>query len=402
MGREPVVGILVDYLSHYGRNVIMGVGRFLRTHERWSLRGEPRRVVPPIGNLATWRGDGVIAQVWDDDRRDRVLALRKRGIHVVDVGGVIPHLPLPQVTPDDVAIGALVADYFITRGFRRLGFSGPAGHAAADRRLDGFRARAADVGTVVSVFEPRRLHRYAGGLEADVGELARWVAGLPKPVGLLGWHDGRARQIAEACYQIKARVPEEVSIVGVDDDEINCELGNPPLSSVAVAIEQVGYQAAVMLAALMAGKPTPTNILIPPIGVVTRRSSDSLAVEDSDVVEAMRTIREHASRPLSVKQLLRMVPISRRQMERQFKLHIGHSPRQEIERVHLERAKRLLSETNWALPRVAGESGYASYEHFTHVFRQKVGQSPGAYRRRFSDPVTPARPACNIAPRRRT
>ncbi len=386
MGREPVVGILVDYLSHYGRNIILGVGRYLRTQERWALRGEPRRVVPPIGNLKNWRGDGVIAQIWDDERCERMMELKARGIHVVDVGGVIPGLTLPQVTPDDRAIGELAADYFISRGFRRLGFSGPAGHAAADLRLAGFQQRAAKAGAAVSVFEPKRLHRYAGGLEADIGELGKWVKTLAKPVGILGWHDGRARQIAEASYQIGVRIPEEVAIVGVDDDEINCELGNPPLSSVAVAIEQVGYQAAAMLADLMAGRARPQRLLVPPIGVVTRRSSDSLAIEDPDIVEAMRIIRDHANKPLTVKELLHAMPISRRYMERQFKLLVGHSPRQEIERVHLERAKRLLSETNWPLPRVANESGYMSYEHFTHVFRRREGSSPGAYRRRFSEP----------------
>ena len=157
MDHEPVVGILVDYLSHYGRNVILGVGRYLRTHQRWTLAGEPRRVVAPIGNLRTWRGDGVIVQVWDDQRRDKVLAMKKRGIEVVDVGGVIPGLPLPQVTPDDEAIGTMAADYFITRGFRRLAFSGPAGHAAADKRLKGFSDRAALAKATVSIFEPRPL-----------------------------------------------------------------------------------------------------------------------------------------------------------------------------------------------------------------------------------------------------
>jgi len=386
MDREPVVGILVDYLSHYGRNIIMGVGQYLRTQDRWSLRGEPRRVVPPIGNLKKWRGDGVIAQVWDDERCRRMMELQARGIPVVDVGGVIPNIALPQVTPDDRAIGEVAADYFISRGFRRLAFSGPAGHAAADQRLAGFQKRAQRAGASVAVFEPKRLHRYAGGLEADIGELGQWVLGLAKPVGILGWHDGRARQIAEACYQVGVRTPEEAAIVGVDDDEINCELGNPPLSSVAVAIEQIGYQAAAMLADLMAGRKGPQRVLVPPVGVVTRRSSDSLAVEHADVVEVMRIIREHANKPLTVKELLRMSPISRRYMERQFKLHVGHSPRQEIERVHLERAKRLLSETNWPLARVASESGYMSYEHFTHVFRRRVGSSPGAYRKRFNEP----------------
>lgn len=386
MDHEPVVGILVDYLSHYGRNVILGVGRYLRMHQRWTLMGEPRRVVAPIGNLRTWRGDGVIAQVWDDQRRDKVLAMKKRGIEVVDVGGVIPGLPLPQVTPDDEAIGTMAADYFITRGFRRLAFSGPAGHAAADKRLKGFSDRAALAGAAVSIFEPRRLHRYAGGTEADVRELGQWVKSMLKPVAVLGWHDGRARQIADACYRIGVRVPEDVAIVGVDDDEINCELADPPLSSVAVPIEQVGYQAAVLLADLMAGRKTKAvRTLVPPIGVVTRRSSDSLAIEDPELVEVMRVIRNHARKPLSVKELLQIVPMSRRNMERQFQKLIGHSPHAEIERVHLEQAKRLLAETDWPLPRIAAESGYNSHEHFTHTFRNKIGVAPGAYRRRYRD-----------------
>ena len=386
MNSEPVVGILVDYLSHYGRNVILGVGRYLRMHHRWTLVGEPRRVVAPIGNLRTWRGDGVIAHVEDDQRRDKVLAMKKRGIAVVDVGGVIPGLPLPQVTPDDEAIGRMAADYFINRGFRRLAFSGLAGHAAADKRLKGFRDRAAMAEARVSVFEPRRLHRYSGGTEADVGELGHWVQSLLKPVGILAWHDGRARQIADACYRIGARIPEDVAIVGVDDDEINCELADPPLSSVAVPIEQVGYQAAVMLAELMAGKTgVHTRMVIPPIGVVTRRSSDSLAIEDPELVEVLRVIRDHARKPLSVNELLRIVPMSRRNMERRFQNLIGHSPHAEIERVHLEQAKRLLAETDWPLPRVAAESGYNSHEHFTHTFRNKIGVAPGAYRRRYRD-----------------
>ena len=207
---------------------------------------------------------------------------------------------------------------------------------------------------------------------------------LPKPVGVFTANDQLGLQLAEVCRMIGIRVPDEVSIVGVDNDELVCQLATPPLSSISGGGEQTGYAAAAMLDRCMRGEAPPRQpVLVPPAALITRQSSDILTVKDPDVQTVVRFIRDHATQPLAVDDVLGELPISRRSIERKFRSLLGRTLLEEIHRVRLEHVKRLLSETDRTIADIAVQTGFGSPERLTIVFRGALGVVPSLYRARF-------------------
>jgi LacI family transcriptional regulator, galactose operon repressor len=191
-------------------------------------------------------------------------------------------------------------------------------------------------------------------------------------------------QVSEFCRQLGFRVPDEVAIVGVDDDDLLCELSRPSLSSVALPGERIGYEAAVLLDRWLRGlRPPKKVVVLPPVGVVVRQSSDLMAVPDPQVSAALRFIREQADRPLHVQDVLREVPMARRALERRFRKWLQRSISEEIRRIHLERSRQLLSQTDLPLSAVATQSGFTDGRQLSVVFRRETGLTPSAFRRRF-------------------
>jgi LacI family transcriptional regulator len=194
-------------------------------------------------------------------------------------------------------------------------------------------------------------------------------------------NDMRGQHVLDSCQRAGVAVPEEVAVVGVDDDDLLCDLCSPPLSSVAPNPELIGYEAAALLEALMAGHPAdPLERTVPPVGVTARQSTDVLAIGDPSVAVAVRLIRERACHGLTVADVLREVPVSRSVLERLFRRHLGRSPQAEIRAVRLKRVKQLLVETSLPLDQVAELSGFAHPEYLSVAFRRATGQTPGRYR----------------------
>jgi LacI family transcriptional regulator len=212
--------------------------------------------------------------------------------------------------------------------------------------------------------------------------LVRWLRSLPKPIGLMASNDLRAHQILMLCGDNHLAVPDEVAVIGVDNDEVICGLTQPPLSSVEQDPEEVGYQAAGVLDGLMRGGPAPaSSFIVGPKGVVARQSTDFVAVGDADVAAALRFIREHACDGISVDAILAQVPVSRRTLERRFAALLDRSPRDEILRVQLRHVKQLLTVTDYPLSKIAEMSGFHYVESMCSLFKSVTGQTPGQYRR---------------------
>jgi LacI family transcriptional regulator len=212
--------------------------------------------------------------------------------------------------------------------------------------------------------------------------LCDWIKNLPKPVGIMACFDILGRQVLEACRQIEAAVPDDVAVVGVDNDELLCELADPPLSSVAPDAHRTGYVAAELLDQLMSGKSVPPHgHFIEPLAVVVRASSDVLAIEDPDVSHAMRFIRERACDGINVQDVLQSVPLSRRVLEGRFRKLVGRTPHEEIDRVRLDRVKELLRESELPLTEIAVRTGYEHVEYLSVVFKKRTGQPPSEYRK---------------------
>jgi LacI family transcriptional regulator len=189
--------------------------------------------------------------------------------------------------------------------------------------------------------------------------------------------------VLDACRRVNVLVPDEVAVIGVDNDEILCNLSSPPLSSVDINTQQVGYEAAALLERMMAGRSAPKQpLLLAPHGVVSRESTDVLATEDRELAAAIRHIREHACEGLRVKDFAKWTNLSRREMERRMRKLIGRSPKEEITRIQLERAKRLLTETDLAAGVIGEKCGFVEPKYFSQVFHTKIGLPPGAYRRK--------------------
>jgi LacI family transcriptional regulator len=221
----------------------------------------------------------------------------------------------------------------------------------------------------------------AGDVAAEARELARWLKELPKPVGIMACYDIRGQQVLDACRGAGLAVPDEVAVIGVDNDTLLCELASPPLSSVIPNAHRAGYEAAALLDKLMEGKRVPaTARLIAPLGIAERQSTDVLAVDDRNVARAVQFIREHACEGINVSDVLRVVPLSRRVLEQRFQRLLGCTPREEILHVRLARVKQLLGETELPLYLVAERTGFEHVEYLSVVFKRETGRTPSAWR----------------------
>ena len=361
--------------------MIHGVVDYARRHGSWRLwtdgrgKNEPPRLPPG------WRGDGIIARI---STRPLARHLAETGVPIVNVARlVLGGVDVPRVTDDVPASARLASEYFLERGFRRFAYCGRHRQTFVANHCDAFAEALKELGYECSVHQP------APGAGADADwqtqreDLVRWLTGLPKPVGLLTWNVPIAQQVIDAAREAGFSVPEHVAVLAGDEDDVMCEMCDPPASGIAVASRQIGQEAAALLDRLMhGGKPPSEPILIEPTGIVTRQSTDTLAIDNADVVRAIGFIRRHADDPIRVEDVLGEVPVSRSQLERHFLRVLGRTPGAEIRRVHLERARQLLRETSMSMPEVAFSAGYCSPEYFAHAFKSQTGLTPMTYRKR--------------------
>jgi len=313
--------------------------------------------------------------------------IRRLGVPAVDVRYLLRNLGMPSVRPDDAAAARLAFEHLRERGFRHFAFCGFNGADYSDVRRDSFLECATKSKLPCNVYsDPLKIRKAstqeyeARGLK-DGEHVARWLEELPKPVGVMACNDIRGQQVLNACRAAGISVPEEVAVIGVDNDEMLCELSDPPLSSVSLDTERIGYEAAAILDQMLAGKKLKQPVVfIQPAGVITRRSTDVLAIEDRHITTATRFIRERACEGIDVSDVLKIVPLSRSTLERRFFHVLGRSPKDEILRTRLTRAKQLLAETDFSLAQVADKVGFDHPEYLSVIFKKKTGLTPGEYR----------------------
>jgi len=371
------VALLIETSNAYARGLMRGIVAYIREHRPWSLYlAEHSRGDQPPSWLRGWRGDGIIARI---ETAAMAKALRPLKIPVVDVSAARLIPSLPWLETDDAAFAQEAFAHLRERGFKRFAFCGDSRFNWSRWRAEHFqRAVEAEGGQCIH-YEPTR--RSPRDHIAHIESLARWLRKLPKPIGLMACYDIRGQQVLDACRRTGIAVPDEVAVIGVDNDELLCELSHPSLTSVIPNTHRTGYQAAALLDALMSGGPARMETcLIPPIGIATRQSTDVVAVEDRSLAMAMRYIRDHACEGINMKDVLRAVPQSRRRLETQFQRHFGRTPHEEILRVQLARAKQLLIQSDLPLPEIAERAGFKHGEYFSVVFKKHVGMPPSQYR----------------------
>ena len=362
--------------SSHGRGLIRGVAEFAKQRPDWSLHLEeagPLRASPHW--LKAWKGDGIIARLETPEIARAVLGKK---VPVVNVSGRSSPAGVPHVDMDNRAACELVVDYFFQRGYRNFAFCGNPRFEWSTWREDLLRERLASERIKLATFqfpdEPR-------GMAA----LSAWLQSLPKPIALLACNDLCGRHVLEACEMSGIAVPEDIAVLGVDDDDILCTLCRPQLSSIVPDTEGIGYRAAQTLHALMRGESKlDGKQLVRPLSVRTRESTDSAASSDWHVSQALRFIHGHATREISVGDVVVQAHTSRRFLEKQFQAIVGRSLHDEILRVRIETAQRLLATTTMPLKEVASRSGIGRADYLSSVFRQKLATSPSEYRKAHS------------------
>ena len=371
------VALLVETSNSYGRGLLRGIVSYIQEHGRWAVYlSEHSRGDKPPRWLAQWKGHGIIARI---ENAAIAEGLRKLAMPIVDVSAARLIPSLPWFETDDGAIAHLAADHLLERGFKYLGFAGDARFNWSNWRCEHFQNCIRTAGREGFVYRPSR--GFALDDEEQVDDLAMWIRGLPKPVGIMACYDLRGQQVLEACRRNDIPVPDEVAVIGVDNDDLLCELSHPPLSSVIPNTHRTGYEAARLLDEMMSGRHVRGEThLIPPMGIATRQSTDALAIEDRNVARAVHFIRLNAFSGIKVKDVLKAVPHSRTLLEGRFKKLLGRTPHEEILRVRLNRVKQLLVETNLSLEAIAERSGFPHVEYLSVAFRREVGLPPSRYR----------------------
>jgi LacI family transcriptional regulator len=383
MSKSRQVAVIVATQKAYHRKILRGIGAYANEVANWSLyiEEEPLQKLPDLDH---WQGDGIILSFWI---RSLSTAACQPKLPTVGLEGRGPYYDpawgIPSFNTDNRAIGQLGARHLIERGFSRLAFCGcppsPWTPWSAER-ADGFRQTARQQGLPCVIHTG---HQTSVRKWIDIQhELTMWLESLEKPIGLMAANDARARHVLEACHAIGLRVPEDVAVLGVDNDEVICELTDPPLSSIEHGAASIGYQAAKLLDRLMEGKKARRQqTFVPPKEVVARRSTDILAIADPEVAGAMTFIHHNSCRPIQIADVVAVVGVSRSTLETKFKAVTGRTMHNEIQRLQIDRVRSLLATTDLPIKQIATMAGFAHIHYMTTIFHENTGWTPAEYRR---------------------
>lgn len=377
--KRKQVALLIETSNEYARGLLSGINAYLREHSSWSVYlSEYSRNNSDLTWLSHWYGDGIIARIENEQTARYIL---ESGLPAIDLSAsrMIPSLPC--VETNDRSIAVMAAEHFLERGFRSFGFYGDSRFQWSTLRGAFYEEYLHSKGYSCLNFESQEdsLHERSWYLNRE--KLIHWLKELPKPIGIMACYDIRGQQLLEACRHAGLAVPDEVAVIGVDNDALLCELSDPPLSSIQTNALKTGYHAAELLDRMMSGEAIDAHIqLIEPIQIQVRLSSDVLAVEDKVVSEAVRFIRNHAHEDIQVQDLLDRLTISRRVLENRFQKALGRTPHDEIVDVKLKLVKKLLVETKLNLAAIAERAGFKHTEYMSVAFKRAIGIRPGQYR----------------------
>ena len=385
MASIPKVMLLLEKSRAYSRGLLRGIAKYSHLHGPWTFYEEPPFYMNAGGKkqsldqLKDWGVDGIIMR--DTEKSQSIISLGLPTI-VTDLRGEFSGSPI--IKTDDLAIGKMAAEYMLKLGFRHFAFCGFEKVFWSADRQNSFAETIEQAGFKLNSYkQPKSRARRSPAYELTI--IADWLKSLHKPVGLMACNDDRARYVIEACKIAGLHVPEQMAVIGVDNDELICDFSNPRLSSVALNLERSGYEAAELLDKMMARKVKPADqkIIVPPSQIVPRQSTDILAIDDNDVANAVRFIRQNAKDRIQVSDVVNAVGVSRRGLERRFRRVLGSSVLDEIRRVRVEHVAQMLMETNLSIGQISLALNFPSIEHISRFFSQEKGMSPLAYRKKY-------------------
>ncbi len=380
MKKIPKILVLIEASREFSRGILSGLALYSKIRGPWMFVTRPPFYVkdttdsPVISWIDTLAIDGIILQArFISDR------IRQSGVPLIALDANTKLKGIPRILSHDQRIGRMAAEHLLECGFSHFAFCGFDHLTWSQERCDSFRRTVEQAGYPCYIYqqsEKDALHSWT----REYFSIIDWLAALPKPLGLMACNDDRAQQILEACKIAGYSVPEEIAVVGADNDQLECVLTAPPLSSVSLNLQKAGYQTAETMDNLLQGKKT-TDIIVDPIQVIRRQSTDIVAVGDADVSTALRFIREHADECIQVNDVIQILCVSRRTLYAKFRKSLGRSVHDEIVRVRLARIKSLLTGTQLSISHIAKIMNFTGQDKLFRFFIRETGKTPTEFRK---------------------
>lgn len=387
--RQKRVLLLIETSRSFGRGCIRGIAAYIRSHEPWDIFQHERSSESSVPkDIEGWAPDGVIARIENKEVAESILGL---GIPAVDLRC---HYRLPgiaRMTTSGESCTERAVEHFLERGYTRFAYCGYPGIDFSEDRARFFRRQCKAKGIDPIMFSSK-LHRIDTNVlqlerrgDDELERLSQWLLKLPQPIAILACNDVRGRQLITAARMAHVEIPSDMAVLGIDDDDVLCELSAPPLSSVSPNARQLGFKAAGLLDSMMGGASvTNETIYIPAGRVSARQSTDCIAVDDLAVSKAMSFIRDHGCEAIAVANVVLHAGVSRATLDRRFVRFIGHSPSQEILRVRIARTKQLLTDTDYSLEQIAEMVSVSSAAHLIAAFKRYTSVTPGEFRKMWA------------------
>lgn len=379
LGRRPVrrVALLIETSNGYSRQLLAGVYEHMRSGGHWAtFLPEHGRGMPPLKELARWTGDGIIARI---ENAETARVIERLAIPAIDIsaGRLLPGVP--YVETNDAEIAQLAARHFLDNGFQHLAYCGDRRFRWSENRQHFFQNALAARRQTVHVF-PESV-RATASTEDTLSRIGDWLVGLPKPVAVFACYDARGRQVIDECHRVGLRIPDDVAVLGVDDDELLCSLMNPPLSSIIPDARGAGRLAGELLDRLIDGGRVPMENLLTPLGVAVRRSTDVLAVDDPLIAASVAFIRANVHRGIKPEDVVAAVGSTRKMLDQAFVRRLDRTIHEAILQVQFRLVEQLLHETDLKLAAIATRCGFRHPEYMTVAFTKRYGLSPSEWRR---------------------
>jgi len=372
------VAILIETDDSWGRSVVASIAAYAR-EKQWRLLIAPRDHQHRLRLPGKWQGDGVLVSLRDRSMVDHV---RRSGLPAVDLSIMMPNsVWLGRVATDDAARAQMAFEHFRERRLENFACYAPAIGRYPIARANAFRDVVTAEGYSCDVFAQRGDTQ---GWEVDHVHVVEWLAELPRPLAVFAADPYPARQLAEICELNGIAVPDEVALLSGDNDDLLCSVSSPQLSSIQLACAQIGTSAASLLTKLMDGGKIPSRpTLVAPLHVNARRSTDLLAIEDTEIAAILRYMADNIQRGLSVADVLQQFPISRRSLEQKFRQKLGRSPAEQLRHLRMQHVSHLLRETDLTITEIAFRTGFTSSSSLTQQVQRHFQTSPTALRTKF-------------------
>ena len=371
--------LLIETSREFGRQLIIGIARYSRLNGPWSFYKEQIGLKSSIPHLTNWKPDGIIMR--DSLIKEELIGLKIPTILVQHDSSLSKELPV--IITDSASIAKMASEHFIERGFKNFAFCGFDHFEWSNKRKHNFCLHNDKAGFETHIYSSPRKKKIIDW-ENEQQHVCDWLKTVPKPVGLMACNDDRGQHILEVCKRLSFKVPEDVAVIGVDNDPMVCEIEEPPLTSIALNVDAAGFEAAKLLDDMINRQTIERqHIKVSPTHIVQRQSSEILAVDDAEVASAIRFIKENAKNKILVSDVVKATHVSRRTLEQRFKKVIHQSIYDKIRKVRVELITKLLIETDLPISHITSFFNFTDIEHISRYFKKEKGIGLREYRKLY-------------------